>query len=119
MPFAGVTMETATSASTVPPWRCAGLALATCPEREGAICHLTYLSLSPPPFLPPPSSHSYSLTLQPFDTAYLASRDPPIKFLSFHSYLHKLTSGIDKYSLAPQGPHTPLILPSTTIGGSL
>ena len=100
-------METTTSVSTVLPWRCAGLALGTCPERDGVMP--SHLSL--------PLSHS--LTLQPFDTAYLASRDPPIKFLSFHSYLHKLTSGIDKYSPAPQGPHTPLTLPSTAIGGSL
>jgi nuclear protein localization family protein 4 len=34
--------------------------------------------------------------LEPFDVKYLESRDPPIKFLSIHSYFRKLTSGIDK-----------------------
>ncbi len=34
--------------------------------------------------------------LQPYDEAYLKSTDPPIKFLSFHSYTRKLTSGVDK-----------------------
>ena len=35
--------------------------------------------------------------LQPFDETYLKSCDPPIKFLSFHSYIRKLRSGVDKY----------------------
>lgn len=65
------------------------------------------------------SSTLTSLSLQPFDSAYLASRDPPIKFLSFHSYLHKLTSGIDKYCLTPQLPCTALTLPSAAIEESL
>jgi len=34
--------------------------------------------------------------MQPWDPQYLDGRDPPIKHLSFHSYLRKLTSGVDK-----------------------
>lgn len=34
--------------------------------------------------------------LDPFDEEYLKSCDPPIKFLSFHAYLRKLKSGVDK-----------------------
>eukprot|EP00041_Stephanoeca_diplocostata_P026869 m.731867 g.731867 ORF g.731867 m.731867 type:complete len:595 (-) comp23063_c0_seq1:1732-3516(-) len=34
--------------------------------------------------------------LQPFDETVLAQRDPPIKFLSFHTYLRKLKSGADQ-----------------------
>jgi len=33
---------------------------------------------------------------QPYDEEYLAKVTPPIKFLSFHSYLRKLTGGVDK-----------------------
>lgn len=33
---------------------------------------------------------------QPYDEEYLAKADPPIKFLSFHSYLRKLIGGVDK-----------------------
>ena len=35
-------------------------------------------------------------SLQPYDETYLKSADPPIKFLSFHSYLRKLMGGVDK-----------------------
>lgn len=34
--------------------------------------------------------------LEPWDNQYLQTRDPPIKHLSFHCYLRKLTSGVDK-----------------------
>jgi nuclear protein localization family protein 4 len=34
--------------------------------------------------------------IEPFDLDYLASRDPPIKFMSFHAYIKKLQSGADK-----------------------
>jgi nuclear protein localization family protein 4 len=34
--------------------------------------------------------------VEPFDLEYLASRDPPIKFMSFHAYIKKLQSGADK-----------------------
>lgn len=36
------------------------------------------------------------IPLEPFDLDYLATRDPPIKYMSFHSYLKKLQSGADK-----------------------
>lgn len=38
----------------------------------------------------------HCVPLEPYDETYLASVDPPIKFLSFHSYIRKLTSGVDK-----------------------
>ena len=34
--------------------------------------------------------------LQPYDEQYLRSCDPPIKFLSFHSYIRKLKGGNNK-----------------------
>ena len=34
--------------------------------------------------------------IEPFDLEYLATRDPPIKFMSFHGYIKKLQSGADK-----------------------
>ncbi|CAI8045492.1 Nuclear protein localization protein 4 homolog [Geodia barretti] len=34
--------------------------------------------------------------LDPWDPSYLSSFDPPIKHLSFHCYLRKLTSGVDR-----------------------
>lgn len=34
--------------------------------------------------------------LEPWDKKFLDSRDPPIKHLSFHCYLRKLTSGVDR-----------------------
>ncbi|RTG84137.1 nuclear protein localization protein 4, partial [Schistosoma bovis] len=34
--------------------------------------------------------------LQPFDSAYLEHLDPPVKFMSFHAYLRKLTGGQSK-----------------------
>eukprot|EP00035_Acanthoeca_spectabilis_P006222 m.122055 g.122055 ORF g.122055 m.122055 type:complete len:616 (+) comp13406_c0_seq1:246-2093(+) len=36
------------------------------------------------------------LPLQPFDPSVLQGADPPIKFLSFHAYLRKLRTGVDK-----------------------
>ncbi|XP_065826015.1 nuclear protein localization protein 4 homolog [Oscarella lobularis] len=38
----------------------------------------------------------HCLPIEPFDESYLKSRDPPIKHLSFHSYVRKITSGVDK-----------------------
>ena len=38
--------------------------------------------------------------VEPFDLDYLASRDPPIKFMSFHAYIKKLQSGADKLVLS-------------------
>ncbi|XP_074647602.1 nuclear protein localization protein 4 homolog [Tubulanus polymorphus] len=35
-------------------------------------------------------------SLEPYDEEYLKTRDPPIKFLSFHSYIRKLCGGADK-----------------------
>lgn len=110
---------------------CCSHALQVSPRRQQQMPQLCPIGgvlacpISPPP---PPllwymsfevSLHLTSLSLQPFDSAYLASRDPPIKFLSFHSYLHKLTSGIDKYCLTPQLPCTALTLPSAAIEESL
>lgn len=37
---------------------------------------------------------------EPYDEEYLAKVTPPIKFLSFHSYLRKLTGGVDKGKFA-------------------
>jgi nuclear protein localization family protein 4 len=34
--------------------------------------------------------------LEPWDSKYMASQDPPIKHMSFHCYLRMLTSGVDK-----------------------
>lgn len=34
--------------------------------------------------------------LQPFDEDYLNHLDPPVKHMSFHAYLRKLTGGADK-----------------------
>ena len=34
--------------------------------------------------------------LEPWDKAVQEGRDPPIKHLSFHCYIRKLTSGVDK-----------------------
>ncbi|KAK3586114.1 hypothetical protein CHS0354_033236 [Potamilus streckersoni] len=38
--------------------------------------------------------------LEPYDEQYLATCDPPIKYLSFHSYIRKLTGGVDKGKFA-------------------
>lgn len=38
----------------------------------------------------------HCVPLEPYDEQYLKSADPPIKFLSFHSFLRKCTSGVDK-----------------------
>lgn len=37
---------------------------------------------------------------EPYDEEYLAKVNPPIKFLSFHSYLRKLIGGVDKGKFA-------------------
>lgn len=36
---------------------------------------------------------------QPFDEDYLNHLDPPVKHMSFHAYLRKLTGGADKYDV--------------------
>lgn len=41
-------------------------------------------------------NHHVILILQPYDEEVLKECNPPIKFLSFHSYLRKLTGGVDK-----------------------
>lgn len=38
----------------------------------------------------------HCVPLDPWDEQYLNDHDPPIKFLSFHSYVRKLRSGVDK-----------------------
>jgi nuclear protein localization family protein 4 len=35
-------------------------------------------------------------SIEPFDLEYLKNHDPPIKYMSFHAYLKKLKSGVDK-----------------------
>lgn len=42
----------------------------------------------------------HCVPLEPYDEKYLQERDPPIKHLSFHSYLRKLTGGVDKGKFA-------------------
>lgn len=42
----------------------------------------------------------HCVPLEPYDEEFLKSSDPPIKFLSFHSYIRKLTSGVDKGKFA-------------------
>ncbi|KAH9495810.1 Nuclear protein localization protein 4 [Bulinus truncatus] len=38
----------------------------------------------------------HCVPLEPYDKEFLSKCDPPIKFLSFHSYIRKLTGGVDK-----------------------
>ncbi|KAK3797242.1 hypothetical protein RRG08_030467 [Elysia crispata] len=38
----------------------------------------------------------HCVPLEPYDKEFLNNCDPPIKFLSFHSYIRKLTGGVDK-----------------------
>ncbi|CAH8534021.1 unnamed protein product [Schistosoma turkestanicum] len=38
----------------------------------------------------------HCVPLEPFDSAYLEHLDPPVKFMSFHAYLRKLTGGQSK-----------------------
>lgn len=42
----------------------------------------------------------YCIPIEPFDESYLQSRDPPIKHMSFHAYIRKLTSGANKGKFA-------------------
>lgn len=42
----------------------------------------------------------HCVPLEPYDEEYLSTLKPPIKFLSFHSYLRKLTGGVDKGKFA-------------------
>ncbi|OQV20703.1 Nuclear protein localization protein 4-like protein [Hypsibius exemplaris] len=42
----------------------------------------------------------YCIPIEPFDEEYLQSRSPPIKHMSFHAYLRKLTSGANKGKFA-------------------
>lgn len=42
----------------------------------------------------------HCVPLEPYDEEFLKSCDPPIKFLAFHSYIRKLTSGVDKGKFA-------------------
>lgn len=36
------------------------------------------------------------LSWQPFDEDYLNHLEPPVKHMSFHAYIRKLTGGADK-----------------------
>uniref|UniRef100_A0A0B7ASG5 Nuclear protein localization protein 4 homolog n=1 Tax=Arion vulgaris TaxID=1028688 RepID=A0A0B7ASG5_9EUPU len=38
----------------------------------------------------------HCVPLEPYDKEFLNTCDPPIKFLSFHSYIRKLTGGVDR-----------------------
>ncbi|XP_022108417.1 nuclear protein localization protein 4 homolog [Acanthaster planci] len=42
----------------------------------------------------------HCVPLEPYDQRYLQEHDPPIKHLSFHSYIRKLTGGVDKGKFA-------------------
>jgi nuclear protein localization family protein 4 len=55
-------------------------------QRDAQLCHHG-----------PQGKCVHCLPIDPFDADYLKSRDPPIKYLSFHAYLRKLQSGVDKY----------------------
>ena len=54
-------------------------------ERDEQLCHHG-----------PQGKCIHCTEVEPFDTAYLASRNPPVKYMSFHAYIKKLQSGIDK-----------------------
>lgn len=60
-----------------------------------------YLSALFPPSLPTSCKHGdegrciHCTPLEPYDEQVLNASDPPIKFLSFQSYLRKLNSGAD------------------------
>lgn len=57
-------------------------------------------------FLPHPSScaslrpqqvcDALTVSRQPFDEDYLNHLEPPVKHMSFHAYIRKLTGGADK-----------------------
>ena len=36
------------------------------------------------------------IPLEPYDLEYLNTRNPPVKYMSFHAYIKKLQSGADK-----------------------
>ncbi|KAL5019419.1 hypothetical protein ScPMuIL_005141 [Solemya velum] len=42
----------------------------------------------------------HCVPLEPYDEEFLKSCDPPIKFLSFHSHIRKITGGVDKGKFA-------------------
>ncbi|XP_064611087.1 nuclear protein localization protein 4 homolog [Liolophura sinensis] len=42
----------------------------------------------------------HCVPLEPYDEQFLKSCDPPIKFLSFHSYIRKITGGVDRGKFA-------------------
>ncbi|XP_071480475.1 nuclear protein localization protein 4 homolog, partial [Diadema antillarum] len=42
----------------------------------------------------------HCVPLEPYDERYLKDHDPPIKHLSFHSHLRKITGGVDKGKFA-------------------
>lgn len=54
------------------------------------------------PIIPPVSFVIVSCLClrQPFDEDYLNHLDPPVKHMSFHAYLRKLTGGADKWVAA-------------------
>ena len=56
-------------------------------SREGALFLSQSFLFLPLILLPPP---------QPFDEDYLNHLDPPVKHMSFHAYIRKLTGGADK-----------------------
>eukprot|EP00049_Salpingoeca_infusionum_P023245 m.11082 g.11082 ORF g.11082 m.11082 type:complete len:759 (+) comp5666_c0_seq1:243-2519(+) len=53
------------------------------------------------------------LPLEPYDTKVLASIEPPIKFISFHSHLRKLFSGADRGKLSTLHKYSNVVKPCT------
>lgn len=58
-------------------------------DRDSQLCHHG-----------PKSKCVHCLPLEPYDDTYLKNRDPPIKHVSFHAYLKKLTQGQTKGKFA-------------------
>ncbi|GAV04747.1 hypothetical protein RvY_14979 [Ramazzottius varieornatus] len=56
----------------------------------------------------------YCIPIEPFDESYLQSREPPIKHMSFHSYIRKLTSGANKGKFAALNETSCRIKPGCT-----